>query len=145
MLPIHDSISLERNVAYLLGDYNINLLDLSSQPKINDFMDSVISQGYTPHITKPTRVTLSSATLIHHLYSNHHHPTYESGVIITDVADHFWNISFNIWCLWRKKVTHKYVRQLKNTIFLHLDVYCKLQFTHQYSRLQMQIEHMISL
>ena len=56
ILLIHDSISLERKVAYLLGDYNINLLDLSNQPKINDFMDSVISQGYTPHITKPTRV-----------------------------------------------------------------------------------------
>ena len=34
IIQIHDTISLERKVAYLMGDYNINLLDLSNEPKI---------------------------------------------------------------------------------------------------------------
>ena len=44
-------------------------------------MDNIISQGFIPHITKPTRITLNSAN---HVYSNHNHPNYESGIIITD-------------------------------------------------------------
>ena len=40
-------------------------------------------------ITKPTRVTQSSATLIDHVYSNNIEYSSSSGVIITDIADHF--------------------------------------------------------
>ena len=89
ILEIHDKISNENKTAYLMGDYNINLLNYDSHQKTNDFIDSVIAQGYIPHITKPTRITHVSATVIDHLYCNHTHPNYESGIIITDVADHF--------------------------------------------------------
>ena len=47
-----------------------------------------LSQGFIPHITKPTRITSNLATLIDHVYSNHNHRNYELGIIITDVADH---------------------------------------------------------
>ena len=89
ILEIQDNISNENKIAYLMGDYNINLLNFIAHQKTNDFVDNAISQGFIPHITKPTRTTSHSATLIDHLYSNHNHPNYESGIIITDVADHF--------------------------------------------------------
>ena len=54
-----------------------------------DFIESMISKGYLPLITKPTRVTTYSATLIDHLYSNATSQNYDSGIIISDVADHF--------------------------------------------------------
>ena len=50
---------------------------------------SVIAQGYIPHVTKPTSITSVSASIIDHLYSNHIHPNYESGINVTDIANHF--------------------------------------------------------
>ena len=70
-------------------DYNINFVNFVTHKKPNDFIDNVISQGFIPYITKPTRITSNSATLIDHIYSNHSHPNNESGIIITDIADHF--------------------------------------------------------
>jgi hypothetical protein len=42
-----------------------------------------------PAITKPTRITISSATLIEQIYTNNVSIMANSGIIITDVADHF--------------------------------------------------------
>ena len=89
IIETQDNISNENKIAYLMGDYNINLLNFVTHQKTNDFVDNVISQGFIPHITKPIRITSNSATLIDHLYSNQNHPNYESGIIVTDVADHF--------------------------------------------------------
>ena len=52
-------------------------------------IDNVIAKGFIPYITKPTRITSTTATLIDHLYSNHTHTEYDSGSIITDMTDHF--------------------------------------------------------
>ena len=48
-----------------------------------------MAQGFIPYITKPTRITSTTATLIDHLYFNHTHTEYDSGIIITDMTDHF--------------------------------------------------------
>ena len=42
-----------------------------------------------PLITKPTRVTQYSATLIDHIYTNKREIDSISGIIICDVSDHF--------------------------------------------------------
>ena len=39
-------------------------------------------------IAKPTRITDHSATLLDHIYSNSKSINHQSGIIITDVADH---------------------------------------------------------
>ena len=72
-----------------MGDFDIDLLKFNTHGKTNDFTESMISKGYLPLITKPTRVTTYSATLIDHIYSNATSQNYDSGIIISDVADHF--------------------------------------------------------
>ena len=72
-----------------MGDFNINLLNVATHQNTNDFIDNVIAQGFIPYITKPTRITCTTATLLDHLYSNHSHTGYDSGIIITDMTDHF--------------------------------------------------------
>ena len=89
LLEVQSKIASENKIAYLMGDYNINLLKFNTHQKTNDFIDNVISQGFIPHITKPTRVTTDSATLIGHIYSNRTYSNHSSGIIITDIADHF--------------------------------------------------------
>ncbi len=49
----------------------------------------MFSCGFLPIIVKPTRVTTSSATLIDHIYINDITKRGLSGIIITDIADHF--------------------------------------------------------
>ena len=66
ILEIHGIILNENKIAYLMGDYNINLFNFSTHIKTNDFLDNVISQGFVPRIIKPTRITPASATLIDH-------------------------------------------------------------------------------
>ncbi len=53
-----------------MGDFNLDLLKFQTHRKTNDCIESMISKGYLPLITKPTRVTTYSATLIDHIYSN---------------------------------------------------------------------------
>ena len=76
----------------------------------------VISQGFLPKITRPTRITPHSATLIDHIYSNDNRPTFQnniSGIIITDVADHFG--TFHIVSKCKQTPVQKYskIRQMK--------------------------------
>ena len=75
-----------------MGDFDIDLLKVNLHAKTNEFVNGVISQGFLPKITRPTRIMPHSATLVDHIYSNDNRPTSQndiSGIIITDVADHF--------------------------------------------------------
>ena len=96
IIEIQDKISNENKIAYLWAITTLILLNSVTHQKTNDFVYNVISQGFIPHITKPTRITSKSATLIDHLYSNNNHPNYESGIIVTDVAYHFGILLFHI-------------------------------------------------
>ena len=112
VLYIQDKISSENKIAYLMGDFNINLLNVATHQKTNDFIDNVIAQGLIPYITKPTRITSTTATFIDHLYSNHTHTEYDSGIIITDMTDHFgiFHLIYGIPTV--RNIKYKQTRQL---------------------------------
>ncbi len=82
-------ITGENKKSHIMGDMNIDLLKYSTHNDTFQYLDSVFSHGFIPVITLPTRVTPSSATLIDHIYSNDVSSTSSSGIILTDVADHF--------------------------------------------------------
>ena len=58
ILEIHEIILNENKIAYLMGDYNINLLNFGTHIKTNDFLDNVISQGFVPQITTHIRIAI---------------------------------------------------------------------------------------
>ena len=74
----------------LLGDYNI---DISQNPRStttkNDFINTLHSYSFYPNINIPTRVTATSKTIIDNIITNIHNTKIESGVIVTDISDHF--------------------------------------------------------
>ena len=72
-----------------MGDLNIDLLKYNIHSKTNNFVDNVFSQGLLPMIHKPTRITFTCASLIDHIYSNNLTQNSLSGIIITDILDHF--------------------------------------------------------
>ena len=54
----------ENKLFYLMGDFNINLLNHDTQSPTADFIDVLNSFSLYPSITKPTRITSKTATLI---------------------------------------------------------------------------------
>ena len=86
---IMDNIQHENKSCVIMGDMNIDLLKCDNHIKTNEYLDNIITHGYLPVITKPTRICSSTATLIDHIYINDISSTHHSGIIITDVADHF--------------------------------------------------------
>ena len=76
---------------YILGDNNVNLLNSTTHSDTADFLDIMYSGGFIPLITRPTRVTRHSATLIDHIFTNNLSDQYSSlqGVLVTEISDHY--------------------------------------------------------
>ena len=88
---IMNDVLMENKICYLLGDYNINILNYASHVHTAQFVDMMSSSGFIPLITRPTRVTATSATLIDNIFTNYLEDIGHSiqGLFITDVSDHF--------------------------------------------------------
>ena len=71
---------------FSVGDLNINSLDHSIGTNVRDFFKLIFENGIFPLINRPTRVTKSSARIIDHVLTN---TIIESGIIKTDISDHF--------------------------------------------------------
>ena len=113
-----------------MGDFNIDLLKFRTHEKTNDFINSMITKGYLPLITKPTRITAQSATLIDHIYSNYTHHNYESGIVISDVADHFGTFYVSRKTAATEKPKYKFVRQMnQNNIKYFNDLLSSADFS----------------
>lgn len=84
-----DKITLEHKKCIMMGDFNVDLLKYETHQKTRLLVDNMYSHGYLSHISRPTRVTSSTATILDHIYTNFVENNAKSGIIITDVADHY--------------------------------------------------------
>jgi len=73
---------------YISGDININILECNSNNKVNDYINSIYSCGAQCIITKPTRITETSATVIDHIYTNQLNFSCKPGILVYDLSDH---------------------------------------------------------
>ena len=88
--PIFDDIQKSNKDLYLVGDFNINVLDYQNNTKVKDFVNFSFQNSLIPLINKPTRVTRTSATAIDHIITNAFiNKTIETGIIKADISDHF--------------------------------------------------------
>ena len=74
----------------LCGDFNMDLLKLREKNHINEFYDLSVSHGFFPRVTRPTRITDHSSTLIDNVFvklsNNYSNST--AGSIWMAVSDH---------------------------------------------------------
>ena len=73
---------------FIIGDFNIDLSQCHSHNTSQEFLDTMLSATFLPLITKPTRVTNHSATLIDNIFCNIN-PLPESGIVLSDLSDHY--------------------------------------------------------
>lgn len=80
---------LNKNKTCLIcGDTNIDLINVLKHKATSDFLDALYSRGFYPLITKPSRITSTSATLIDNIFINELENNIKSGLIINDISDH---------------------------------------------------------
>ena len=82
-------LSSQNKIAYLCGDFNVDLLKIDTDENIKTFYSSLTSNLFVPHITLPTRITSHSQTLIDNIFSND--PNFSQGVsgnFTFSISDH---------------------------------------------------------
>ena len=85
---ILQTIYQENKKCYLMGDFNIDLLKIDLNDNLNSFINLMFSSSFYPTISKPTRITKSTATLIDNIFSNTLEEKCKTGLLLTDLSDH---------------------------------------------------------
>ena len=88
---IFNVIDKENKLFYMLGDLNIDFLKCYEHRLTSSFIDILYSNNAFPLITKPTRVTQNTATLIDHILTNNFDIMgyHKQGILCTDISDHY--------------------------------------------------------
>lgn len=91
----------------------------------------MIYLGVLPLINRPTRISSHSATLIDHLYTNNISVNSLSGILITDISDHFaiFHINYNIDSI--QGMSHTVQRRITNTD--NMNDFCNSLNNHDFS------------
>ena len=63
-----EKLDHENKTVYLMGDFNLNLLNADSHKSTADFIETLFSHYYMPLINKATRITQNSSTLIDNMF-----------------------------------------------------------------------------
>ena len=79
---------------YLLGDFNLDLLQADKHKPTNDFLQGFYVGGVYPLISLPTRITDTSATLIDNIWTNNLVAEMGSGLVTVRISDHLPIFSF---------------------------------------------------
>jgi hypothetical protein len=74
--------------SYILMDANINLLDIDNLDA-RQYMNLLFAAGYLQGIFKATRIQNQSKSLIDNIHFNNIRENILSGVLISDLSDHF--------------------------------------------------------
>ena len=99
------------NTIFLCGDFNIDILKLTC-PKVSHFIDILISLGLHPIITKPSRITNITSTLIDNIYTNYNHVPISNGLLYNDISDHL-----PIFCIYKLNKFNNSIK--KNNEFIY--------------------------
>ena len=70
-------------------DHNYDLLKSDTHRQTEEFLDQMVNSEMWPTITRPTRITQTSATLIDNIFINSRlHRNFDSMLILDDISDH---------------------------------------------------------
>ena len=82
------TLLIENKECYVTGDFNLDLLIYDTCSKHKEFLNTMTSFVFLPHILQPSRITESSATLIDNIYRNNINQESISGNILIQLADY---------------------------------------------------------
>ena len=65
-----ERVTRDNKVCHIMGDFNLDLLNTDSHSVTNEFINTSFSHMLYPLISKPTRITSYSTTLIDKIFTN---------------------------------------------------------------------------
>ena len=83
-----EQLNTKGHEVLVVGDLNENLLKYNEDKQTSEYLDMLVTLGFMPIITKPTRITDHTATLIDHIYTNTPEKLMKSGLCLADISDH---------------------------------------------------------
>ena len=95
----------------ITGDFNIDLLKIREKNVFNEYFEVLITNGFIPKITLPSRITTSSSTLIDNILMklSRNFSETTSGILLYNISDHF-PCFISLDFLKKNKCTPKYVK-----------------------------------
>ena len=90
--PVLDILQKENSYAAIVGDFNINLLQINEREKFEDFFDLMCTNSFYPKITLPTRFSKHSCSLIDQMFCkvpHKDHKNISSSIVVSNISDHF--------------------------------------------------------
>ena len=84
-------IEKENKYCYIMGDINVNLLNIQNHVPTAAYVNLMFEHMYVPLVNRPTRVTEHSASLIDHIFTNNLTPLEGgavSGILYSSISDH---------------------------------------------------------
>ena len=99
-----EKISSENKQAFIMGDFNIDLLKHDSHDNAGNFLNTNFSNCFKPLISSPTRITPHSKTLIDNIFTNSLKEVIRSGNVITSISDHLPQYAI---LQWENKPNHR--------------------------------------
>ena len=85
---ITDILSIENKKIFISGDFNFDLLNVSTHNETFSFFDTMMSNFLLPLITIPTKINTGTSTLIDNIFTNHLHPDMKTGNLTVKISDH---------------------------------------------------------
>ena len=102
-------LNLSNSNLFLRGDFNINISPTNRSTDAQNYLDMLLSNANCPLITKPTRVTASSSTIIDHIITNCYSYPFYPGIIECNFTDHY-----PVFCILKNGVTGRSKRPVKS-------------------------------
>ena len=86
---IADAANNSHYLTYIFGDTNIDCLKYRIYANSTNYFNMLFSLGMLQIVSKPTRCTNSSATLIDHVITNSVSYSYDTIILISQLSDNF--------------------------------------------------------
>ena len=72
-----------------MADFNIDLLRSDTNHQTTGFIRDMFVNAFYPTISKPTKVTKQTTSLIDNIITNIHEYSIKSSILYNDISDHF--------------------------------------------------------
>ncbi len=91
LTPNMANFGKEKSQNIIVGDFNIDLLQLHHRIKFQEFLDLFTSNGFAPRITLPSRYSKKNCTLIDQIFVKFVNPLQKcnSAILTSKLSDHF--------------------------------------------------------
>ena len=88
--PCLDKIKKDNADTIIMGDFNYDLLETNTNQMCQEYMDSMLTNGFAPKITLPTKINRNSCKLYDHIFTRFKNTSIKSDAFIylTNISDH---------------------------------------------------------